>query len=470
MNNKLLFVLSIIAAVRAEEICYGKLGCFTNSPPYSGTLERPISRLPWSPEVIDTQFLLFSREQNWFEVVTSRNLSSSNFSPSKRSCFIIHGFLVDGYEPWIVELCKALFQVSDMNCFSVDWSNGAHAFYTQAANNVRVVGAELASFIDSLLEADYALSDIYLIGHSLGAQVAGEAGKRRPGIGRITGLDPAGPYFQNTPPEVRLNPEDAVLVDVIHTNGWSLHSFGFGMLEPVGHLDFYPNGGQLMPGCESIRFIIGNIDEMLDEIDQKITCNHQRSHQYFQESILRPYGFISYPAPSYSAFQEGAGFPCHNESCAIMGYYADVYTQDPTASQTFYLNAGDAKNIVSWRFNISITITGSEFVLGSLSVSLCGKEGCSSPYEIHSGLLRSGFTYSSFVDVDIDVDPVYRVEFTWHKSALFFLHDKLGASAVTVQYGPSGEMFKFCGGDLTEEGANQTLEKCSVLYDFIDGQ
>lgn len=34
----------------------------------------------------------------------------------------------------------------------------------------------------------------------------------------ITGLDPAQPYFQGTPPEVRLDKTDAEFVDVIHTD------------------------------------------------------------------------------------------------------------------------------------------------------------------------------------------------------------------------------------------------------------
>ena len=37
----------------------------------------------------------------------------------------------------------------------------------------------------------------------------------------LLGLDPAGPYFDNTAPEVRLDPTDATFVDVMHTDAQS---------------------------------------------------------------------------------------------------------------------------------------------------------------------------------------------------------------------------------------------------------
>ena len=69
-------------------------------------------------------------------------------------------------------------------------------------------------------------------------------------LGRITGLDPAEPHFEFADPITRLDPSDAFFVDVIHTDGNPLMSLGLGVYQPCGHLDFYPNGGKVMAGCD----------------------------------------------------------------------------------------------------------------------------------------------------------------------------------------------------------------------------
>jgi len=64
-------------------------------------------------------------------------------------------------------------------------------------------------------------------------------------LGRITGLDPALILFSFHDPTSRLADTDASYVDVIHTcGGW------MGFEKPIGHADFYPNGGSpSQPGC-----------------------------------------------------------------------------------------------------------------------------------------------------------------------------------------------------------------------------
>lgn len=43
-----------------------------------------------------------------------------------------------------------MFAVEEVNCICVDWKKGAQTTYTQAANNVRVVGAQVAQMLSML--------------------------------------------------------------------------------------------------------------------------------------------------------------------------------------------------------------------------------------------------------------------------------------------------------------------------------
>lgn len=59
----------------------------------------------------------------------------------------------------------------------------------------------------------------------------------------VTGLDPAGPFFNFLQP--CLSSSDARFVDVIHTD----YRF-YGIAKNIGTVDFFPNGGhRIQPGC-----------------------------------------------------------------------------------------------------------------------------------------------------------------------------------------------------------------------------
>lgn len=144
---------------------------------------------------------------------------------------------------------------------------------------VRIVGTQLARLIRHLhRNLGARMRKLHVIGHSSGAVVAAIAGRLTGGrLGRITGLDPirTSLLFPDSSAAVaveQLDPSDARFVDVIHT------SIGkFGIVEPCGHVDFYPNGGVApQPGTAP---------------DWGRWRSHSRAYAYFTESIGSQVGF-----------------------------------------------------------------------------------------------------------------------------------------------------------------------------------
>ncbi|KAF9406004.1 hypothetical protein HW555_013468 [Spodoptera exigua] len=132
-----------------------------------------------------------------------------------------------------------------MNAIVVDWSAGNSGLnLVRAVQNTILSGASVARFIlwlNSITGAN--LSQYHVVGYSLGGHQAGAVGRNLGGmVAYITALDPARPLFENNPDKFAST--DAVYTEVIHTNGG-----GLGYLEPLGDVDFYPNGGVKMAGC-----------------------------------------------------------------------------------------------------------------------------------------------------------------------------------------------------------------------------
>ncbi|XP_043911461.1 inactive pancreatic lipase-related protein 1-like [Protopterus annectens] len=439
-------LMLMVNFIKGAEVCYDRLGCFTDDYPYSGSVQRPLQELPSSPESINTRFLLWTRRnhQNYQEItaIDPATIQVSNFNASLKTCFIIHGFIDKGDESWLFDMCKEMLDVEDVNCICVDWKKGSRTRYLQAVHNIRVVGAEVAYFIDILEEQfGYSASRVHIIGHSLGSHAAGEAGKRKPGIARITGLDPAEPFFQNTPTEVRLDPSDATFVDVLHTDGAPIIPYlGFGMIHPCGHIDFYPNGGEFMPGCDrNIISTIIDIDGIWQGTRDFVACNHLRAYKYYTESIKTRDGFIGFPCNSYGDFNSGSCSTCPQGGCPLMGHYADTsYDLQENTIQKFYLNTGDLQPFARWRYHISIKVTGHLAILGYIKVALYGTNGNTRQYQIAKTLFFPGSTHASFVDVETDVGTLTKIKFLWNNNLINPLFPKMGAERITVHKGSKG--------------------------------
>ncbi|XP_047119446.1 pancreatic lipase-related protein 2-like isoform X2 [Schistocerca piceifrons] len=178
-----------------------------------------------------------------------------------------------------------------LNVLVVDWGYLAPSpCYLAAVLNTLHAGRCLAAMLQRLQRIHGggdggAPLDVHLVGHSLGAHISAFAsnhlqdatGSR---VRRITGLDPALPFFATLKSSWKLDPSDADFVDAIHTNAGV-----FGKIEPSGHADFYVNGGTHQPACREAR--------------NEPVCSHLMSAVYFAESVESAAGFWGLPCPSY---------------------------------------------------------------------------------------------------------------------------------------------------------------------------
>ena len=104
-------------------------------------------------------------------------------------------YVIGGYSKakWIRWYKDKFLQRGSFNVIGVYWGGGAKRNYFQAAGNTRLVGAQIAFLIERMHTVNrLSYSNVHLIGFSLGAHVAGFAGRRLRAnghpIARITGL------------------------------------------------------------------------------------------------------------------------------------------------------------------------------------------------------------------------------------------------------------------------------------------
>ncbi|XP_005180162.1 phospholipase A1 2 [Musca domestica] len=214
-------------------------------------------------------------------VATTKSVDASNFDASKPTYFVIHGWTQSYTSGMNKDIRAAALRRFDCNVIVVDWARARSVDYATSVIAVPKVGAKVAEMID-FLNKNYKMSfeTLTVAGHSLGAHVAGYAGKnvKNGKIGTIIGMDPALPLFNYDKPKKRLAETDGVYVESIQTNGGLL-----GFLKPIGKGAFYPNGGEEQPGCP---------------LDVTGACSHGRSTTYYAEA-LELNDFSSIQCPDY---------------------------------------------------------------------------------------------------------------------------------------------------------------------------
>ncbi|XP_075157395.1 vitellogenin-3-like [Haematobia irritans] len=238
-----------------------------------------------------------------FPLRNAENLRQSPyFDVNKKTIFFVAGWLVEPDMDYIEDLAQAYHCRGDHNFVFVNTGGFTTNLYINAASISTQLGQLFAIGLKNL---GIHPKRIHLIGHSLGAQIVGAAGRyyqkitgRR--LSRITGLDPARPCFKRPLVFSRLGHGDADFVDIIHSNPYQ-----FGSEEIIGDVDFYAGGLDIIkPGCGKVP----------------ILCSHERSLRYYIESVYPTRGgnFLATQCRNFAELQYKQ---CSGPK-AFMGYHA----------------------------------------------------------------------------------------------------------------------------------------------------
>ncbi|KAF6210236.1 hypothetical protein GE061_013340 [Apolygus lucorum] len=249
------------------------------------TRDNPLD--PWDFELNDLDYLQFSP-----------------LNTSKPTKILTHGW--HGYygAAFNILLRNAFLIQLDVNVIIVSWDLESTLTYWASKDYAQTVGQVVALMVDLLCsQAGVRLEDVHVIGHSLGAQIAGISGLHTTvgKLPRVTGLDPAGPMY-SMEDEIRISPNSADFVDVMHT-ARGIEGFN----HEVGHVDFYPNDGVIIqPGCGW---------------DYTGFRSHQRAYWLYASSILNPEQFLALQCDSWETYKSGK---CKGNNVTEMGYYVST--------------------------------------------------------------------------------------------------------------------------------------------------
>jgi len=215
-------------------------------------------------------------------------LDKSNFNPENKIKVIVHGYLEnvnDTVDSSQVILKGYLCNQADVNLILVSYDSKEIENFVldylllYLERFAHETAKEINEFLTYLkkVKPDVRNSKIDVIGHSLGGQIAGFMGQMQPKkdkFNSLTALDPAAPLYSLNPSSLKINKDDAIYVEVIHT------SKTFGLYETSGHSDIYVNYGDSQPHCKGITDVL---------------CNHAYSFEIFSEATCNKQEFSAVP-------------------------------------------------------------------------------------------------------------------------------------------------------------------------------
>ncbi|XP_050351751.1 lipase member H-A-like [Nymphalis io] len=217
------------------------------------------------------------RKYNYFQ--TNELAKDPDIDFNKNTVLYVGGYLDSPIFPF-ASIMGAAYENLGYNVLLLDTNMFTTLEYPRAARFMRPVGMHTAKMLVDLTSQGLDPKKLEIVGLSLGAQTASFIAKNYRlltgmNISRVTGLDPAGPCFRNLGPEDRLDKTDADFVETVNTNIDEL-----GMAAPVGHVNFYVNGGETQPG-ELFWILCTSL------------CSHVRAHTVWMTALRYREAFVA---------------------------------------------------------------------------------------------------------------------------------------------------------------------------------
>ncbi|KAM8961871.1 endothelial lipase [Pelodytes ibericus] len=411
-------------------------------------------------------------------------LQQCSYNTTAKTFIVIHGWTMSGlFESWLHKLVFALQErEQDANIIVVDWIFLAHQLYPDAVNHTKMVGKDIALLMDWLQEkANLSLANVHLIGYSLGAHVAGYAGNYVNGtIGRITGLDPAGPMFEGVEAHKRLSPDDADFVDVLHTYTREALGVSIGIQMPVGHIDIYPNGGDFQPGC-GLSDVLGAI--AYGSIGDAVKCEHERSVHLFVDSLInKDKESFAFQCTDSTRFKKGICLSCRKNRCNAIGYNAKRTRSKKNSKMYLKTRADMPYKVYHYQMKMHIfKYKATEENEPTFSVTLFGTMNDSMPLPLAiPEQIGYNFTNTFLVYTEYDIGDLLKIKLRWEGTRQSWYsiwsslqtywskeqttEKELHVRRIRVKSGETQQKFTFCLEDLHENlitpGSELVFVKC----------
>ncbi|XP_063150983.1 lipoprotein lipase isoform X2 [Candoia aspera] len=298
----------------------------------------------------------------------------------------------------------------------------------------------------------YSVDKVHLLGYSLGAHAAGIAGSlTNKKINRITGLDPAGPHFEYAEASKRLSPDDAVFVDVLHTNTRGSPDRSIGIQKPVGHIDIYPNGGGFQPGCDIAAALRLIAQKGFQNADQLVKCSHERSIHLFIDSLLyeeKP--IMAYRCNSKQTFERGLCLSCRKNRCNNLGY--KVKRVRSKRNSKMYLKTRAYAPYKVFHFQVKVHFFGILNITKRnqpFRISFYGTKKESENIAFVMPEVSTNKTSSFLVYTEVDIGDLLMVKLQWEKDSFFSLENwwdtpEFSIRVVRIKSGETQKKLVFC--------------------------